>query len=214
MNLPLVYELRNVAKRYGTHNVLSNLNLDILQGQMVAIVGKSGSGKSTLLNMLGMIEKPDNGILKFYNEVFPKPGSKKQSSLLRNKISYLFQNYALVDNDRVDENLNMALCYSLKSKKEKHDLKVEALNKVGLSIPLSKKVYELSGGEQQRVALARILLKPCEVVLADEPTGSLDVSNRDFVISMLTELHQQGKTIVIVTHDEVVARRCEHIIEL
>ncbi|MEC0123237.1 ABC transporter ATP-binding protein [Paenibacillus pabuli] len=209
-----VYALHNVSKSYSTNHIISNLNLNILQGQMVAIVGKSGSGKSTLLNMLGMLEKPDEGSIKFYDEDILKVGRKKQTLVLRNQISYLFQNYALIENDRVDRNLEVALAYSRKSKKEKQDLKMEALRKVGLNIPLNKKVYELSGGEQQRVALARILLKPCDVILADEPTGSLDAINRDFVVNMLTALNRQGKTIVVVTHDDIVAEHCEQIIEL
>ncbi|MGC5774855.1 ABC transporter ATP-binding protein [Paenibacillus pabuli] len=208
------YALHNVSKSYSTNHIISNLNLNILQGQMVAIVGKSGSGKSTLLNMLGMLEKPDEGSIKFYDEDILKVGRKKQTLVLRNQISYLFQNYALIENDRVDGNLEVALAYSRKSKKEKQDLKMEALRKVGLNIPLNKKVYELSGGEQQRVALARILLKPCDVILADEPTGSLDAINRDFVVNMLTALNRQGKTIVVVTHDDIVAEHCEQIIEL
>ncbi|MET1172356.1 MULTISPECIES: ABC transporter ATP-binding protein [Paenibacillus] len=214
MKVVPVYALHNVSKSYSTNHIISNLNLNILHGQMVAIVGKSGSGKSTLLNMLGMLEKPDEGSIKFYDEDILKIGRKRRTHVLRNQISYLFQNYALIENDRVDGNLEVALAYSRKSKKEKQDLKMEALRKVGLNIPLNKKVYELSGGEQQRVALARILLKPCDVILADEPTGSLDAINRDFVVNMLTALNRQGKTIVVVTHDDIVAEHCEQIIEL
>ncbi|MBB6022442.1 putative ABC transport system ATP-binding protein [Paenibacillus sp. JGP012] len=214
MNQNPMYELHNVSKSYGDNKVVQNFNLTIYQGQLIAITGKSGSGKTTLMNLLGMLESPDTGTLKFKGIVAPKLGSREQMLLLRNNISYLFQNFALIENDPVGNNLEVALAYSKKSKNEKKHLKTAALEKVGLNIPFNKKVYELSGGEQQRLALARILLKPSDVILADEPTGSLDSMNRNFVLNALHELHQQGKTVIIVTHDEFVAEQCEQMIKL
>lgn len=214
MNQNAIYELNHVSKSYGDTKVIQNFNLTIFQGQLIAIIGKSGSGKTTLMNMLGMLEQPDQGLLKFKGIAAPKLGSREQMHILRNNISYLFQNFALIENDHVSNNLEVALAYSGKSKKEKQTLKAAVLEKVGLNIALNKKVYELSGGEQQRLALARILLKSCDVILADEPTGSLDSMNRDFVLNALHEIHQQGKTIIIVTHDDIVSAQCEQTIKL
>lgn len=214
MNQNSIYELHNVSKSYGDNKVIQNMDLTIHQGQLIAITGKSGSGKTTLMNLLGMLEQPDEGFVKFKGITAPKLGSREQMYILRRNISYLFQNFALIENDHVSNNLEVALAYSGQSKKEKQRLKINALEKVGLDIPLNKKVYELSGGEQQRLALARILLKPSDVILADEPTGSLDSMNRNFVLNTLHELHQEGKTIIIVTHDDIVAEQCERTISL
>lgn len=162
----------------------------------------------------GLLEKPDEGVVKLFGEELPRIGSIKAKQLLRTRLAYLFQNYALIDNATVDENLDIPLLYSKKTKSAKKLLKTEALEKVGLSLSLKRKIHELSGGEQQRVAIARILLKPCDLILADEPTGSLDTANRDEIMSILKELHHSGKTIIIVTHDPDVSKACNRIIEL
>lgn len=209
-----ICELRSIRKSYADHVVLNNLNLAIAKGEMVAITGKSGSGKTTVLNIIGMLEKPDEGIVKMFGEELPRMGSTKAKQLLRTRLSYLFQNYALIDNATVDENLDIPLLYSKKTKNDKKLLKIEALEKVGLKLSLKQKIHELSGGEQQRVAIARILLKPCDLILADEPTGSLDTANRDEILNILKELNRSGKTIIIVTHDPDVSKSCSRIIEL
>ncbi|GLI04797.1 bacteriocin ABC transporter ATP-binding protein [Paenibacillus tyrfis] len=209
-----ICELQNISKSYADHVVLNNISLAIAEGEMVAITGKSGSGKTTVLNIMGMLEKPDDGVVKLFGEELPRIGSIKAKQLLRTRLVHLFQNYALIDNATVDENLDIPLLYSKKTKSAKQLLKTEALEKVGLSLSLKRKIHELSGGEQQRVAIARILLKPCDLILADEPTGSLDTANRDEIMSILKELHHSGKTIIIVTHDPDVAKACNRIIEL
>ncbi len=180
----------------------------------MAITGKSGSGKSTILNMLGLLEKPDSGIVQVYSEKNPPVGSGRANRLRRNAISYLFQNFALIDHATVDDNLEIPLIYAKLNRKEKQEMKQSALERVGLNISLKQNIHELSGGEQQRVAIARILLKPCELILADEPTGSLDADNRNEILAILQGLHQEGKTIIIVTHDDVVAEACSRIIRL
>jgi len=147
------------------------------------------------------------------NEQNISPRSYKARNLLRHHISFLFQNYALSDNDTVEYNLNMALTYN-KSVKNKKQAIGEALEKVGLSGFEKQKVYTLSGGEQQRVAMARLLLKPTTIILADEPTGNLDISNRDAIFALLLEFSRNGKTVVIVTHDTDLARNCDVIVEL
>lgn len=203
--------LVNIKKAYDGKIILDNFSLHIQEGEMVAIKGKSGCGKSTLLNIIGLLEAADKGQVCIDGFRNVKPQSQTAIKLIRYEISYLFQNFALVDEETVLYNLKIALRYVKGNKKQKI---AEALSSVGLSGMEGKKIYQLSGGEQQRIALARILLKPSKIVLADEPTGSLDSYNRDIVIEMLHKLQKQGKTIVIVTHDMNVAKKCDRIVEL
>lgn len=209
-----VCELVNVSMRYQDHMVLENINLKVCEGEMLAITGKSGSGKTTVLNIMGLLENPSGGTVKLFDKNSPRIGSAQANRLLRTRIAYLFQNYALIDDETVDYNLEIPLLYSRKTRKEKQKLKIDALEKVGLDIPLKQKIYGLSGGEQQRVAIARTLLKSCDLILADEPTGSLDADNRNEIVKLLKGLNNEGKTIVIVTHDQYVAEACDRIIKL
>lgn len=209
-----VCELLDVSKRYQDHMVLEHINLKVYEGEMLAITGKSGSGKTTVLNIMGLLENPSGGTVKLFDKKIPRIGSVQANRLLRTRIAYLFQNYALIDDATVDYNLEIPLLYSRETRKEKQKLKMDALEKVGLDIPLKQKTYGLSGGEQQRVAIARTLLKPCDLILADEPTGSLDVDNRNEIVKILKGLHDEGKTIIIVTHDQYVAEACGRIIKL
>ncbi|MCS1351955.1 ABC transporter ATP-binding protein [Mechercharimyces sp. CAU 1602] len=210
----LVCEIEHVTKRYGNNTVFDKICFDVVQGDIIAITGESGSGKTTLLNIIGMLENPNEGIVKLFGEERPSIRSRKANILLRTKISFLFQNYALIEQATLNENLTIPLTYVRKSKKEKRELKVQALREVGLNLSLKQKIHELSGGEQQRVAMARLLLKPCELILADEPTGSLDERNRDDILQILNKLNQKGKTIIIVTHDPVVKEICNREIRL
>lgn len=209
-----ICELINVTKQYGDHVVLDEISLTVNKGEMVAITGPSGSGKTTLLNIIGMLENQDRGTVKLFGENRPRVHSRKAQRILRNRLSYLFQNFALIENATVDENLDIPLIYSKKTRKEKQEFKMAALQKVGLDISFKQKVHELSGGEQQRVAIARILLKPCELILADEPTGSLDNDNRNEIMEILKYLNQENKTIIIVTHDPYVSEACHRRIHL
>lgn len=209
-----ICELINVSKSYADHVVLDNISMAVCEGEMIAITGRSGSGKTTILNIMGLLENPDNGVIRLFDEKSPRIGSVRANKLLRTRLSYLFQNCALIDDATVDYNLEIPLIYSNKTRREKQDLKMAALEKVGLNISLKQKIYELSGGEQQRVAIARILLKPCDLILADEPTGSLDSGNRNEIMRILKELHKAGKTIIIVTHDQYVAEACNGTIKL
>lgn len=203
-----IYKIRNLSKSFLDKKVISDIDLDINKGEMVAISGKSGSGKSTFLNIIGLLEKPTSGSISLFGEDITRLSKLSINKLLRNKITYLFQNYALIENETISQNLDVSLIYSKENKKDKEILKDKALKKVGLNLPLNTKIFSLSGGEQQRVAIARILLRPSEIILADEPTGSLDSNTRDDILCLLRELNELGKTIIIVTHDESISSQC------
>lgn len=207
-------KLENVTKTIGEKVILENLSLKINQGDLVAIVGKSGSGKSTLLNLLGLIDGDYSGYYEIFGQKNVPVNSVKSQAIIREHISYLFQNFALIDNETVEYNLMLALKYVKLSKKDKVKKIEEILERVGLSSTLHQKVSELSGGEQQRIAVARAILKPSQLLLADEPTGSLDPENRDLVLNFLLDMNKEGKTVIIVTHDAYVAEQCHRVIEL
>lgn len=208
-----VVSLKNITKKYGDKYIFNEYNLDVNKGEFLGIIGKSGAGKSTLLNMIGLLEKPDKGNIVLFGNENPDIDRKSGRILLRNKISYLFQNYALIENESVENNLKISARF-LKDKQEKQKLMKEALDKVGLNGYEKRKIFQLSGGEQQRVALARIMIKPTELILADEPTGSLDEYNKEVVMNILSTYNLQGKTIILVSHDKKVVERCTRIIQI
>lgn len=210
MNMSIRVE--KLDKKYGEKILFSNFNMNIKKGEMVAITGDSGKGKTTLLNIISGLEKPDKGNI-FINEKLNPFNNKKESvQLYREEISFLFQNYALINDITVEENIDIALKYI--SRFERREKKESALKRVGLESKKREKVYKLSGGEQQRVALARIMVKKSSIILADEPTGALDPTNRAEVISILKDFQKEGKSVLIVTHDPVVANECQRIIQL
>lgn len=206
--------LKNIEKSFSNKRLFDRFNLEIDEGDMVALVGASGCGKTTLLNMIGLIEPTDKGEYYIFNKKAPKCNSFQSNAIIRDYISYLFQNFALVDNFTVEENLMLSLKYVKKNKQQKKLMINKALKRVGLENYNKLKVFQISGGEQQRVALARAMIKPGKIILADEPTGSLDYENKYIVMKILKELNNNGKTIIIVTHDLEVAKLCNHIIEL
>ena len=214
MTSAIVCELRGVSKSYRGRTVIADLSLAVGRGEMVALTGRSGAGKSTVLNMIGLLEQPDSGTLTLFERKAPQIGSRRGRQLLRRELGYLFQNYALIDGDTVSANLAVAQAFSGLTRRRRRDARAEALARVGLTGFEDRRVFELSGGEQQRLAIARLLLKPCELVLADEPTGSLDAENRDRVLSLLAQLRADGKSVVIVTHDPSVAQACDRVISL
>ena len=203
-------EIKNLNKKFNDKVIFNNLNLTIEDGEMLAISGVSGSGKTTLLNILGKLDKEYDGNIIIDNKNLK---TITQTNYLRNTIGYLFQNYALADNLTVTRNLDFSLKYSDDKSLE---AKENALEMVGLDPKeyLNKKIYTLSGGEQQRVALARLFLKPCSIILADEPTGSLDVKNRDVVLEILRKMNEHGKTVIVVTHDPYVLTVCNRVIKI
>lgn len=201
-----IINLSNITKRYGTNTVLDNFSLEVEEGDYISITGPSGKGKTTILNIIGMLDLPDSGELEICECRNPQLSSKNALKLRRYELSYLFQNYGLIDTDIVDRNIEIALQYKKISKGEKKQKVESALNKVGLSGYEKRKVFTLSGGEQQRVALAKIIAKSPRIILADEPTGSLDGENRDYVLKILEDLNKEGKTVIVVTHDPCVSR--------
>ena len=199
--------IRNLRKSYDDKVLFDNFDLDIPDGSFVVISGESGSGKSTLLNMIGGIEEPDSGTITV--DGFDVTGKGSKRKYYRDVVGFLFQNFALLENKTVKENLEMI------QKAGRSGVEIdEALDKVGLTDVLNKKVYKLSGGEQQRIALARLMIKKCSVILADEPTGSLDRRNSDVVMSVLHDLNLQGKTVIVVTHDEDIVRRADNVVHI
>lgn len=206
-----IVELENVSKSYGDKNVLNNLSFKIEEGTFNVIMGASGSGKSTILNIIGLLDKATSGDVILFEQKNIRPFSMKAEQMLKNKIGYLFQNFALIENETVANNLKLALENVRGNKKEKIS---KALKEVGLEGYENKKIFKCSGGEQQRVAIARLLLKPCELILADEPTGSLDIKNREIVVKLLKNMQEQGKTIIIVSHDSFFEAIADNVIDL
>lgn len=207
-------KIKNLNKSFGEKQVFTNFNCNIKDGFMTAIIGKSGSGKSTLLNMIGLLDLDYQGEILYDDVNIKKLKDNKQVEFIRNNINYLFQNYALIDNETVEQNLLLALAYEKINKAEKITKINEVLTKVDLTNFNNKKIYTLSGGEQQRIALARTILKKGNIILADEPTGNLDEINKEIVLKILKELKSLGKTIIIVTHDLSIAHECDEVIEL
>lgn len=200
-------EIRNITKKFEERVIFNNFSCSIKQGEFVVFSGRSGSGKTTLLNIIGGIEKIDNG--KVIIDHLDLAKNANIIKIYREKIGFLFQNFALVENKTVEENILMI------DKRYRNQLTVSStLEKVGLKGYEHNKIYTLSGGEQQRVAIARLLMKRCSIILADEPTGSLDTYNANLIVEHLKELNSIGKTIILVTHDEELKKLGDVIIEL
>ena len=199
--------IQNLCKKFEDKVLFNNYNCSIADGEFVVFCGESGCGKTTLLNMIGCLEKPDSGSIIIDDIDIWR--TKKKRELFSHKLGFLFQNFALLEGRTVAQNLQII------QKKSRTETSIEdALSAVGLTNKMNTKVYKLSGGEQQRVALARLMLKKCDVILADEPTGSLDEENADMVMDILHLLNQAGKTVVLVTHNEKIMETERNVIRL
>jgi len=207
-----VIEMHNIKKAYDSHIVFDEVSLSIQEGDRVAIIGRSGSGKSTLLNIIGLLDKPTSGKYLLNGKENISIYSSSARKILRDKIGYLFQNYALLENETVETNMKIAMRYG--KYKDKEASISEALDLVGLNATERRKIHTLSGGEQQRIALARLLVKPCSLILADEPTGNLDEDNTEIIMNLLLSFSKKGKTIVMVTHNQSVLHHFNKVINL
>jgi putative ABC transport system ATP-binding protein len=201
MNMSTVLELNHIYKIYGELHALDDVNLTVEKGEWVSIMGPSGSGKSTLMNIIGCMDKPTKGQVILDGADLSKENNKGLTVIRRDKIGLIFQQFHLVNYLNALENVMLAQYYhSVPDEKEA----MEALTKVGLADRAKHLPSQLSGGEQQRVCVARALINQPEIILADEPTGNLDDRNEEIVVDLFRELHKDGTTLVVVTHDPEV----------
>jgi len=212
-----VIQLRGICKSYarpseGALQVLKNIDLDINDGEYVAIVGPSGSGKSTLMNILGLLDTSDSGEYTLSGEAVAGLSSTKLAKLRNSKIGFVFQQFHLLPRTTAIENVEIPLIYSNADNPEERA--VEALKKVGLGERLKHTPEELSGGQQQRVAIARALVTDPDLILADEPTGNLDKASGEDLMDLFEKLNDDGRTIVVITHDENLARRAKRVVRI
>ena len=206
-------ELQHIWKQFGSRVIFSDLSLNFQGGMVYALIGDSGCGKTTLLNMLAKLETFDKG------EIFYKGNSLtsiKNEEFYRNELGYLFQNFGLLESQTIRENLELGMIGKKKNKKqEKERLLLQALQAVRLDyLSLNQKIYELSGGEAQRVVLAKIILKNPPLILADEPTASLDPKNSKEIMEILLELRNANRTIIIATHSPSIWKMADQVIRL
>lgn len=210
--------LKNLSKVYRTAymetTALNKINIHIDKGEFVAMMGPSGCGKSTLLNVIGMIDSPSSGEYFFDGEEIAQRSENELVDLRKQNIGFIFQNFNLIDDLSVQENVDLPLLYLGISKKERREKVEKALELVGLESRAKHKPQELSGGQQQRVAVARSVVGEPKLILADEPTGNLDTKNGDDVMNMLHMLKNNGTTILMVTHSPEHGARADRVIEM
>jgi putative ABC transport system ATP-binding protein len=204
-------ELKNVSKIYGDLHALDNVNMKVEKGEWLAIMGPSGSGKSTMMNIIGCMDTPDKGQVLLDGKDISKVSSKEQTVIRRDKIGLIFQQFYLVNYLTALENVMVAQYYnSVPDEKEA----MEALRRVGLEDRATHLPSQMSGGEQQRLCVARALINYPEIILADEPTGNLDEANETIVIDLFRKLHEEGTTLIVVTHDPEVAEVAQRTLVL
>ncbi|HEM3467737.1 TPA: ABC transporter ATP-binding protein [Streptococcus suis] len=205
-------EIRNLQKQFSNRMILEKINLTFEDGKIYALIGKSGSGKSTLLNIIAKLIPYDDGAVEYGGKDIKKIN---EHIFYRDYLGYLFQHFGLIENETIGQNLELGFIGQKLSKKDKLVRKLEVLEKVNLShLTLDQKIYELSGGEAQRVALAKIFLKNPPLILADEPTASLDPINSQEVIELLTSLKTEDKIIIIATHNPAVWEKADVVVRM
>lgn len=204
-------ELKNVSKIYGDLHALDNVSLKVDKGEWIAIMGPSGSGKSTMMNIIGCLDKPTAGQVIFDGKDISKESSKVLTELHRDKIGLVFQQFHLINYLNAVENVMVAQYYhSMPDEQEA----LEALERVGLKDRARHLPSQLSGGEQQRVCIARALINSPELILADEPTGNLDEANENIVLDIFRQLHKEGTSLIVVTHDPEVGEVAQRVVRL
>lgn len=211
-----ILELKNIYKIYGKGDsetkALAGVDLSIEMGDFCAIMGPSGSGKSTLLNIIGCMDTPTSGEYILKGEYVSKLNNKQLSKLRNKVVSFVFQYFALMDEYTVYDNIMLPLnCQKISSKEKKKRVNYY-MQRLGIEQYAKKKPPQLSGGQQQRVAIARALVSNSDIILADEPTGALDSKTGEELMGLLQEINETGKTIILVTHNEKVAEKCNYTI--
>lgn len=214
-----VIEVKNLVKVYGKRSTafeaLKGINLDIFEGESVAIVGKSGSGKSTLMHLLALLDKPTSGTIKVDGTDSTKLSNRELNKLRNRTFGFVFQQFFMNPNDTVLENVVLPLKIAGIGGRERRNLASKALETVGLEERIKFKATDLSGGQKQRVCIARAIVNNPKILFADEPTGNLDSATGDKVIKLLFDLNKEkGVTLIMVTHDEDLARLCDRQIRI
>jgi putative ABC transport system ATP-binding protein len=216
--VPTLLKLDRVSKVYRAAGVetsaLDGVSLEVQRGEFLAVMGPSGCGKSTLLNILGLIDTPTSGAYRFMGEDVAGCSEEELTLLRRAGVGFVFQNFNLIDDLNVAENVEIALIYRRVPGAERRRRVTDALERVDLGHRSKHMPRQLSGGQQQRVALARALVSNPKLLLADEPTGNLDTANGEAVMEMLSAVTRGGTTIVIVTHSEVHAKRADRVVHM
>lgn len=213
-------EIKNASKTFQKNKstefqALNNIELNIQDGELLAIIGKSGAGKTTLLHNIACIDSFDEGAVFLINGTDITSLSDNEKAKLRNKtIGLVFQDFALVPEFTVFENVELPLVLAKEKRTVRKSKVLEALSKVGLEKLAYKDVTYLSGGEKQRVAIARAIVNSPDIILADEPTGALDTKTGDIIFDLLKSLNDDGKTVIIITHDKDIANKCQRVIEI
>lgn len=204
--------LKHISKKFGKRVLFSDTNLTFEPNKIYALIGSSGCGKTTLLNMIGQLESYDSGEICYDGLGTQK---LKPQAFFRDYLGYLFQDFGLIESQSVQENLNLGLVGKKLKQQEKQKLMQEALNRVKLSyLDLKQPIFELSGGEAQRVALAKVILKDPPLILADEPTASLDQKNSEELLSILESLKNEKRTIIIATHNPLIWKQVDEVIDV
>ncbi|MCQ1529427.1 ABC transporter ATP-binding protein [Lutispora saccharofermentans] len=211
-------QIYDMCKAYQINQIsiqaLKNINLHIKQNEFVAIVGPSGSGKSTLMNMMGCLDVPTSGTYILDNEEVSNLNDDELADIRNKKIGFIFQSFNLIQKLTALENVELPLIYLGIGGKERLGKARTALENVGLGDRLDHKPNELSGGQQQRVAVARALINDPPIIFADEPTGNLDTKSGVEIMNLLKELHKKGNTIILITHDNDIARQADRVIRI
>lgn len=211
-------EIRDICKIYnpGENEVraLDHINVTIKENDFVAIIGQSGSGKSTLMNMLGCLDVPTSGTYRLHDQDVSAMNDDELSDIRNKEIGFIFQGFNLIPNLTAQENVELPLIYRGVGKAKRRELAQEALRKVGLEQRMTHRPAEMSGGQQQRVAIARAIAQAPPVILADEPTGNLDSGSTKEIMDILKQLHKDGRTVILITHDNEIAAQTKRIIRI
>lgn len=211
-------DIKDISKVYnpGENEVraLDHVNLEISTNEFVAIIGQSGSGKSTLMNMLGCLDVPTSGSYFLHGQDVSHMSDDELSDIRNKEIGFIFQGFNLIPNLTALENVELPLIYRGVSKKERTRLAAVALSRVGLENRKTHKPSEMSGGQQQRVAIARAIAQAPPVILADEPTGNLDSASSKEIMGILKSIHNEGSTVILITHDNDIADQAERVIKI